>query len=91
MKKYNSKSLTKSIFTLIIIVLTQFLVGYVFAQNGTIRGTIYEEATGEPLFGVSVLVRETGTGAISDFDGKFEVQVAPGTYTFRFLICPTPL
>ncbi|MCS5491168.1 TonB-dependent receptor [Algoriphagus limi] len=83
MKKYNSKSLTKSIFTLIIIVLTQFLVGYVFAQNGTIRGTIYEEATGEPLFGVSVLVRETGTGAISDFDGKFEVQVAPGNYTLQ--------
>ncbi|TFV95520.1 TonB-dependent receptor [Algoriphagus kandeliae] len=83
MKKYNSKSLTKSIFTLIVIILTQFLVGYVFAQNGTIRGTIYEEATGEPLFGVSVLVRETGTGAISDFDGKFEVQVAPGTYTLQ--------
>ncbi|NVJ87213.1 MAG: TonB-dependent receptor [Algoriphagus sp.] len=83
MKKYNSKSLSKSIITLIIIVLTQFLVGYVFAQNGTIRGTIYEEGSGEPLFGVSVLVRETSTGAITDFDGKFEVQVAPGTYTLQ--------
>ncbi|WP_100628920.1 TonB-dependent receptor [Algoriphagus formosus] len=83
MKKKNFKLLAKSIITLIIIILTQFLVGYVFAQSGTIRGTIYEESTGEPLFGVSVLVKETSTGAVTDFDGKFEIQVAPGTYNLQ--------
>ncbi|MCR9081307.1 MAG: carboxypeptidase-like regulatory domain-containing protein, partial [Cyclobacteriaceae bacterium] len=60
------------------IILTQILTAMAFAQNGTIRGTIYEESTGEPLFGVSVLVKETSTGAVTDFDGKFEIQVAPG-------------
>ncbi len=58
--------------------------GYAQAQNGIIRGTIFEESTGEPLFGVSVLVKELSTGAVTDFDGKFEIQVAPGTYTLQF-------
>lgn len=57
--------------------------GFAQAQNGIIRGTIFEESTGEPLFGVSVLVKELSTGAVTDFDGKFEIQVAPGTYTLQ--------
>jgi hypothetical protein len=57
--------------------------GFAQAQNGIIRGTIFEESTGEPLFGVSVLVKELSSGAVTDFDGKFEIQVAPGTYTLQ--------
>ncbi|GMQ25766.1 TonB-dependent receptor [Algoriphagus sp. oki45] len=57
--------------------------GFTQAQNGTLRGAIYDEKTGEPLFGVSVLVKETSTGAVTDFDGKFEIQVAPGSYTLQ--------
>lgn len=52
-----------------------------FAQSGTIRGTIYDEASGEPLFGVAVSVVGTQTGAVTDFDGDFELQLSPGTYT----------
>ncbi|SFG46719.1 TonB-dependent receptor [Algoriphagus hitonicola] len=59
------------------------MAGYSFAQKGTLRGAIYEEATGEPLFGVSVLVKELGIGAVTDFDGKFEIQADPGTYTLQ--------
>ncbi|WP_026956179.1 TonB-dependent receptor [Algoriphagus vanfongensis] len=66
-----------------LLILTQFLAGFAFAQKGTLRGAIFEEATGEPLFGVSVLVKETSTGAVTDFDGKFEIQVDPGTYTLQ--------
>ena len=57
--------------------------GFAQAQNGIIRGTIFEESTGEPLYGVSVLVKELSTGAVTDFDGKFEIQAAPGTYTLQ--------
>lgn len=64
-------------------VLLLFSTGFAQAQNGIIRGTIYEESTGEPLFGVSVLVKELSTGAITDFDGKFEIQAAPGSYTLQ--------
>ncbi len=73
----------KRTLTLALIVLSQFIVAFAIAQNGTIRGTIYEEATGETLIGVSVLVKETSTGAVTDLDGKFEVKVAPGTYSLQ--------
>lgn len=68
---------------LVLLVLLQFLSAFVFAQNGIIRGAIYEEKTGQPLYGVSVFVKELSTGTITDFDGKFELQVAPGTYTLQ--------
>ncbi|WP_215225234.1 TonB-dependent receptor [Echinicola shivajiensis] len=52
-----------------------------FAQEGTLRGNIIDEGLGEPLIGVSVLVKETQTGAVTDLDGTFEIKLAPGTYT----------
>ena len=54
-----------------------------FAQKGTIRGTVIEDSNGEPLFGVTVQIKGTTTGAITDFDGKFEIQAAPGTYDLQ--------
>ncbi|WP_162418398.1 TonB-dependent receptor [Cyclobacterium roseum] len=57
------------------------LSGAAVAQTGTIRGTIYDEASGEPLFGVAVSIVGTQTGAVTDFDGDFEIQLSPGTYT----------
>jgi TonB-dependent receptor len=83
MKNKNPKPMLKLSLALVLLVLLQFLSAFVFAQNGIIRGAIYEEKTGEPLYGVSVLVKELSTGAITDFDGKFELQVAPGTYTIQ--------
>lgn len=68
---------------ILLVIVFQFLAGFAFAQNGTIRGAVYEEKTGEPLFGVSVLVKELSTGAVTDFDGKFEIQVTPGTYSVQ--------
>ncbi|MFC3416691.1 TonB-dependent receptor [Algoriphagus hitonicola] len=73
----------KRIFIFSLLLITQLMAGYSFAQKGTLRGAIYEEATGEPLFGVSVLVKELGIGAVTDFDGKFEIQADPGTYTLQ--------
>lgn len=64
-----------TLFTLIAVQLT--------AQKGTIRGTVYEGDTGEPMYGVTVLIEGTSNGAISDFDGKFEISVEPGTYTVK--------
>lgn len=83
MKNKSPKSLLKSILTIVLLVLFQLLAGFAFAQNGTIRGAVYDESNGEPLFGVSVLVKELAIGAVTDFDGKFEIQAAPGTYTLQ--------
>ncbi len=83
MKNKSSNLFLKRTSILILIVIAQFIAGFAFAQTGTIRGAVYEQSTGEPLFGVSVLVKESSTGAITDFDGKFEIKIAPGTYSLQ--------
>ncbi|MDX1637503.1 MAG: TonB-dependent receptor [Balneolaceae bacterium] len=61
-----------------------FLSNPAFGQDrGTIRGTVIEDATGEPLYGVTILIKNTSTGTTTDFDGKFDLKVAPGSYDLR--------
>ncbi len=55
----------------------------VWAQTGTIRGQIIDDATGEALIGVTVAVKETTKGSITDFDGKFEINLPVGTYDLQ--------
>lgn len=50
------------------------------AQRGKIRGTIIEDATGQPLIGCSVIIEGTTNGSITDFDGNFSITAEPGTY-----------
>lgn len=42
-----------------------------FAQQRTITGTV--SADGSPIPGVSVLVKDTSTGAVTDFEGKYSI------------------
>jgi hypothetical protein len=59
-------------------------VGFAFAQNGSIYGTIFDEHTGEELIGANVLLVGTTLGASTDLDGKYTlVNVPPGTYDIR--------
>lgn len=54
-----------------------------FAQKGTIRGKVFDDETGESLVGVTVLIKELGTGAITDLDGKFSYKLEAGIYNLR--------
>jgi outer membrane receptor protein involved in Fe transport len=54
-----------------------------FAQNGTVRGTVIEESIGEPMYGVTLILKGTSYGAISDFDGKFSISAPAGTYELQ--------
>lgn len=60
-----------------------FLISSATAQNGIIRGEVIEDATGEGLYGVTVAVKGTTKGTITDFDGKFELSLPVGTYDFQ--------
>lgn len=64
-----------------------FLIGGLslnsYAQKGTLRGTIIDKETAESIYGATVYIESTGSGAISDFDGKFELDLQPGTYSIR--------
>lgn len=53
-----------------------FLIAPFFAfSQGVVTGTVYEASTGSPLAGANVVVKGTTTGAITDFDGKFTLNV----------------
>lgn len=55
--------------------------GLVFAQDGTITGTVTDGETDEPLPGATVQIASIGVGAATDGDGEYTINVEPGTYT----------
>lgn len=81
--KFTHPLVIKGFFTLLLLVLIQLFAGHAFAQKGIIRGAVFDQSTGEPLYGVSILVKETSSGVITDFDGKFEIQADPGDYSLK--------
>jgi hypothetical protein len=53
------------------------------AQNGIIRGTVFDGVNGESLPGVTIYIESNAKGTITDLDGKFNLSVEPGTYDVR--------
>jgi len=72
--------LKKSLFSLLLLL---FITSTAWAQKGTIRGTVYDDATGEALPGVTIFVEGTTWGTLTDLDGKFNLSIPPGTYRLR--------
>ena len=54
-----------------------------FSQYG-ITGTLIDGDFNEPLPFANVLVKETGDGVTSDFDGKYNLDLPAGNYTLVF-------
>lgn len=53
-----------------------------FAQSGSIKGTLKDAATQEGVIGANVVIEGTTTGASTDVNGFFNLpKVEPGTYT----------
>lgn len=74
-----------------LILLLLFLLGTVGAiAQTTIIGTV-EDSTGEPVIGASVLVKGTKTGASTDLDGKFKIDIPDGnaTLVISYVGCKT--
>lgn len=56
------------------------------SQSKTITGVVTSATDNEPLIGVSVQVKEAGTGGITDMDGKYSVTAQPGqTLVFSYI------
>ena len=71
--------LSKQIILLLISITASLAV---FAQTGTIKGTIVDATTNEPLIGASVLIEGTLNGSAADLDGNYLIQnVQAGTHT----------
>jgi iron complex outermembrane receptor protein len=60
-------------------ILVAFLcVGVAVAQEKTVRGTVTDGATGDPLPGANVSIKGTTTGTTTDMEGAYEITV-PGS------------
>ncbi len=64
----NRKSLVIVFFLIINLLLFN---SYVFSQNGTIRGRVYNERNNEPVPFASLVIFGTNIGSTSDLDGNF--------------------
>ena len=63
-----------------------------FSQTGTVRGFVYEAATGEPIIFTNVYFYKTSIGAATDINGYFAItQIPPGSYTLMvtYMGCDT--
>ena len=58
-----------------------FLMTILAFSQGTITGTIVDGETSTPLPGASIVVRGTTTGATTDFDGNFSVNISQSSGT----------
>lgn len=53
-------------------------VGSLFGQTTHVDGVVMDKQTGESLIGVSVVEMGTTNGTVTDFDGRFSLDVQPG-------------
>ncbi len=70
---------------LAVLVIGLLLPGMLWAQGtGKIRGTVVDEATGEPIIGANVVLEGTSRGAATDLDGFFVIlAIPPGKYSVK--------
>ncbi len=54
------------------------------AQTGTIAGTVNDGQLNDILPFANILVQGTTKGTTSDFDGKYTLDIEPGTYVIEF-------
>ena len=72
-------------FKLLLLLIGVFVSADMFAQQINVKGLV-KDATGEPIIGANVIVKGTTTGTITDFDGRFQLDVNRGsTLIFSFV------
>ncbi|MBK8442687.1 MAG: TonB-dependent receptor [Sphingobacteriales bacterium] len=53
-------------------------------NNGTVRGIVRDESSGEILPFATIYIKETGGGTTGDLDGNYMLSLPEGTYTLIF-------
>jgi len=71
---------------LILTGLLLFMGASLYAQTIRVTGTVTSQTDGATMPGVSVVVRGTTIGAVTDLNGRYELQAAPNaTLVFSFI------
>jgi len=55
----------------------------IFSQ-GTISGTVLDKESAETLISATIMVEGTDLGEVTDFDGKYQIQLNAGTYNLVY-------
>lgn len=63
--------------TLFLLMLVLVNAAYAFAQTRTVRGTVRDARSGDPLPGVTVAVKGSSIGTVSGGDGTFKLDASP--------------
>ena len=79
MKLNFEKSIKSSLLTLVLLMAGNLM----FAQQ-TISGKVTDASTGEPLIGANILILGTSTGAITDTEGNYNMNVPEGRDQIQF-------
>lgn len=79
----------QSIFTKVVkslgIIVIFFAFTHIISAQQVISGVVTDAQTGDPLIGANIVSKEVSTsGTITDLDGSFTYEVAPGTKTLVF-------
>ena len=71
----------------VILVILAFTISHVsFAQDISISGMVTDQESGEPLPGVTIVVKGTTIGTITNFDGIYNINVEQGaTLQFSYI------
>lgn len=63
-----------------------FLSGKVFAQSERIEGSVHDASSNEPLIGVSVMIKGSASGTMTDVEGRFSVNASSeSTLVFSYV------
>ena len=78
------KQSKNSLWKLFLIIMTLIPV-QIFAQESSIKGTVTDAATGDPLPGVTIIIKGSSTGTVTTYEGIYSIDAEPGSvlvYTF---------
>lgn len=72
--------------TFFMVLLSENVTGNELKQEQTVTGTVTDGNTNDPLPGVTVLIKGTSTGTITDIDGNYSIQATPeDIFVFSFV------
>ena len=70
---------------LLFVSLAVMAIQSLFAQDFSVKGTVFDGETNEPLIGVTIMQEGTNNGVITDIDGSYSIEIT-GVFIHRYAI-----
>lgn len=73
---------------LLFVSLAVMAIQSLFAQDFSVKGTVFDGETNEPLIGVTIMQEGTNNGVITDIDGSYSIEikgVAEATLVYSYI------